>query len=68
MRFRYDSEREEFERDPAGKLVPDPDGRPYRNWRPHIKQAGDIWDEIVASARLTGTVTAPELDRSRRAS
>ncbi len=61
MNFRYDRERDAFARDEAGALIPDPDGRPFRNWRPEIESPGDIWDEIVRAARLTGTVTAPEL-------
>ncbi|MFT5050933.1 MAG: Cu(I)/Ag(I) efflux system membrane protein CusA/SilA [Chlamydiales bacterium] len=59
--FRYDEAQAEFARDEAGELIPDHDGRPYRNWRPEITCPSDIWDEIVRAARLTGTVTAPEL-------
>jgi Cu(I)/Ag(I) efflux system membrane protein CusA/SilA len=59
--FRFDEERGEFVRDERGALIPDEDGRPFRNWRPEIRNPSDIWDEIVRAARLTGTVTAPEL-------
>ncbi|HED65099.1 MAG TPA: efflux RND transporter permease subunit [Planctomycetes bacterium] len=61
LTFRYDEDAEEFVRDENGALIPDEDGRPYRNWRPEIRSPQDIWDEIVAAARLTGTVTAPKL-------
>jgi len=61
LTFRYDDERDEYARDPAGELVPDEHGRPYRNWREHIRSPDDIWDEIVAAAKLTGTVSAPRL-------
>ena len=60
-KFRHDSASGEFVRDDAGRLIPDPDGLPYRNWRPEIRSPDDIWNEIVSAARLTGTVTAPEL-------
>ncbi|MGD9387258.1 MAG: efflux RND transporter permease subunit [Gammaproteobacteria bacterium] len=39
----------------------DEDGRPYRQWRDHIRTPQDIWDEIVAAARLPGTTSAPML-------
>ena len=59
--FAYDEGQSEFARDAAGALIPDPDGRPYRNWRPEIESPDDIWNEIVKAARLTGTVTPPAL-------
>lgn len=59
--FAFNEERDEFIRDAWDELIPDEDGRPYRNWRPEINSPTDIWDEIVKAARLTGTVTAPEL-------
>ncbi len=39
----------------------DADGNRVRQWRDHIRSADDIWDEIVAVARLTGTTGAPKL-------
>jgi Cu(I)/Ag(I) efflux system membrane protein CusA/SilA len=59
--FRYDPQRQEFSRDENGELIPDPRGRPYRQWRDHIKSPDDIWKEIVAAAELPGTTTAPKL-------
>ena len=61
LSFEYDEGRGEFVRDDMGELIPDPNGRPFRNWRPEITSPSDIWNEIVKAARLTGTVTAPEL-------
>ncbi|MHC4846246.1 MAG: efflux RND transporter permease subunit, partial [Planctomycetota bacterium] len=59
--FAYDAEAGEYVRDRHGALIPDEDGRPYRNWRDHIHDADDVWDEIVAATSLPGTVTAPRL-------
>jgi Cu(I)/Ag(I) efflux system membrane protein CusA/SilA len=61
LRFRYDDERGEFVRDDNGDLIPDPDGKPYRNWRDKIKSPDDIWDEIVDAAQVLGTTSAPKL-------
>jgi Cu(I)/Ag(I) efflux system membrane protein CusA/SilA len=59
--FRYDHEAGTFARDAAGELIRDPDGRPYRQWREHIRSAEDIWHEIQRVARLPGTTSAPPL-------
>ena len=59
--FRYDEELVDFARDGEGELIPDPDGRPYRQWRDHIQSPDDIWDEIVRAGRLPGTTSAPRL-------
>ncbi|MFT5287960.1 MAG: Cu(I)/Ag(I) efflux system membrane protein CusA/SilA [Planctomycetota bacterium] len=61
LRFAFDDDAEEFLHDAEGALIPDEHGQIFRNWRPHILQPSDIWDEIVSAARLTGTVTAPRL-------
>lgn len=64
-----------FERDDAGRLIEDPDGGPFRQWRrpldpefnpgrepwPGIRGPGDIWDEITEAAQLPGTTSAPRL-------
>ncbi|MFZ5833609.1 MAG: efflux RND transporter permease subunit [Planctomycetota bacterium] len=50
-----------FQRDAHGDLVPDPDGRPFRQWRPEIKSPDDIWNEIELAARVPGTTSAPKL-------
>jgi Cu(I)/Ag(I) efflux system membrane protein CusA/SilA len=61
LRFEYDEEKGEFVRDQNGELIPDDDGRPYRNWRDHIQSPDDIWDEIVKAGKLMGTTSAPKL-------
>jgi len=59
--FRYDPATGEYPRDPNGQLVPDPHGRPYRQWRDHIQSPDDIWKEIIAAADIPGTTSAPKL-------
>ncbi len=61
LRFRYDDKLEEFVRDENGRLIPDDDGRPYRNWREHIHSPDDIWQEILKAGKLVGTTSAPKL-------
>jgi copper/silver efflux system protein len=58
-RFRYDNGH--FLRDERGELIPDPRGRPFRQWRDHIRSPDDIWAEIQAAAELPGTTSAPKL-------
>ena len=61
MRFAYDDEAGDFVRDAGGELVPDDNGRYYRQWRDHIASPDDIWDEIVRVAKLPGVTSAPKL-------
>ncbi len=61
IRFKYDRKAGVFERDAHGELVPDVNGRPFRQWRDHIKTPNDIWDEIVKAGKLPGTTSAPKL-------
>jgi copper/silver efflux system protein len=59
--FRYDRRQGEFVRDDQGELIPDRRGRPYRQWRDHIRSPQDIWNEIAEAAHLPGTTSAPKL-------
>ena len=59
--FRYDDVRDQFDRDGAGNLIEDPDGRPFRLWRPEIKSPKDIWNAIQDKAAVPGVTSAPEL-------
>lgn len=43
------------------ELIPDEDGELFRNWREHIDNPDDIWDEIVKNTRLPGITSAPKL-------
>ncbi len=61
MSFRYDTSKGEFVRDERGELIPDPDGRPFRQWRDAIRTPDDIWKEIVDAAEIPGTTSAPKL-------
>ncbi|MCA9572116.1 MAG: efflux RND transporter permease subunit, partial [Myxococcales bacterium] len=38
-----------------------PDGTRVRQWRDHIRSTDDLWDEIVATARIPGLTSAPLL-------
>jgi Cu(I)/Ag(I) efflux system membrane protein CusA/SilA len=61
VNFQYDENTREFVRDEFHELIPDEHGRPFRQWRDHIKTPDDIWDEIVKAARIEGTTSAPKL-------
>ena len=61
INFRYDRKTDQFVRDENGELIPDPEGRPFRQWREHIKSPDDIWDEIVKAGQIPGTTSAPKL-------
>ena len=61
INFRYDDEKGVYPRDAEGRPIPDPDGRPLRQWRDHIKSPDDIWNEIVQAAKIPGTTSAPRL-------
>ncbi len=61
IRFRYDRANGQFVRDDQGRLIPDPEGRPFRQWRDYIHSPKDIWDEIVKAAEIPGTTSAPRL-------
>jgi Cu(I)/Ag(I) efflux system membrane protein CusA/SilA len=42
-------------------LIEDEDGDYYRNWREHIKNPDDIWDEIINATNIPGVTSAPKL-------
>ena len=64
-----------FLRDEQFHLIPDPDGRPFRLWRPSLDPAlnpgrkawgginrpDDIWDALVRAAKVPGTTSAARL-------
>jgi len=60
MRFKVDGGGD-FLKDDQGELIPDPRGKPYRQWRDHIRTEADIWDELVKAAQIPGTTSAPKL-------
>ncbi len=61
IRFKFNRRKREFERDELGELIQDPHGRPFRQWRDHIRTPNDIWDEIVSAGAIPGTTSAPKL-------
>lgn len=61
LTFRYDLDRQKFARDDAGRLIPDDNGRPFRQWRDEIQSPQDIWDAIVDAAQMPGVTSAPKL-------
>lgn len=61
LRFKFDTRNEHFVFDEIGDLIPDPAGRPYRQWRDHIRSTGDIWMEIEKQISLAGMTGAPKL-------
>ncbi|MDR1959782.1 MAG: efflux RND transporter permease subunit [Planctomycetaceae bacterium] len=46
---------------PADRLIADKHGSYFRQWRPHIKNPDDIWQEIVNVSHLPGLTSAPKL-------
>ena len=60
-RFAYDEETGEHRQDEHGHLIPDPEGRPFRQWREHIRSPDDIWHEITQAADFPGVTGAPKL-------
>jgi len=50
-----------FVLDERGELVEDEGGRPFRQWRPHIRTPDDIWEAIVAAGEIPGVTSAPKL-------
>jgi Cu(I)/Ag(I) efflux system membrane protein CusA/SilA len=61
INYRYDNKKREFIRDANGELIPDPSGRPFRQWRDQIRTPDDIWEEIVKAGKIPGTTSAPKL-------
>ena len=61
LTFRWDEAAGDFVHDARGELVPDPDGHPFRQWRPEIRSPDDIWREIVKAGAVTGATSAPKL-------
>ncbi len=61
INFRYDESPGAFDRDAKGELIPDPDGRPFRQWRDEIQSTDDIWDAIVEAGTIPGSTSAPRL-------
>jgi Cu(I)/Ag(I) efflux system membrane protein CusA/SilA len=50
-----------FRYDQRENLIEDEDGKPFRQWRPHIRTADDIWQEISKVTQMPGVTGAPKL-------
>ncbi|WP_053980110.1 efflux RND transporter permease subunit [Marinagarivorans algicola] len=61
MRFKYDKKNKVFLRDNLGNLIPERSGKPFRQWREHIKTTDDIWQAIAKAGQMTGVTSAPKL-------
>ncbi len=61
VKYRYDEDTERFIRDADGELIPDEDGRVFRQWRDEVESPQDIWDAIVEAADMPGVTSAPKL-------
>ncbi|MBB1140409.1 efflux RND transporter permease subunit [Myroides sp. WP-1] len=46
---------------PRDSLIPDKKGKFFRQWRPEIKSADDIWQQIVNVSHIPGLTSAPKL-------
>jgi len=60
LRFRTD-ENGRYVRDENGELIRDRNGRFFRNWREHIRNSDDIWNEIIKVSNIPGMTSAPKL-------
>lgn len=60
IRFRVD-ENGEYVFDEQGELIPDKKGQYFRQWREHIRNPDDIWNEIVRATKIPGVTSAPKL-------
>lgn len=43
------------------QLIPDVNGKYFRNWRKHITSPNDIWNEIIKVTNIPGVTSAPKL-------
>lgn len=57
----FDPETMEREDLNISQLIPDPDGKYFRQWRDHIQSPDDIWEEIIAASHIPGMTSAPKL-------
>ncbi len=57
----YYDESDGFRLIPKDSLITDSKGKYYRQWRSHIKNADDIWQEIVNVTHMPGLTSAPKL-------
>jgi len=61
LHFAFDADSGTFPLDAQGDLIPDPDGRVFRQWRDSIQTPQDIWEQIKQAATVPGMTTASML-------
>ncbi len=52
---------EDMQKVDVAKLIPDDEGKFFRQWRKEIKSPDDIWNKIVETTKLPGVTSAPKL-------
>ena len=57
----YKYRKDTFRKISKEQLIVDEDGEYFRQWRPKIKKADDIWKEIVKHSKFPGLTSAPKL-------
>jgi len=57
----YKYNEDKFRKITEDELIKDEDGEYFRQWRPKIKKADDIWKEIVKYSKFPGLTSAPKL-------
>jgi len=60
LRYKVDQDGS-FTYDSDENLILDSHGKPFRQWRSHIRNNQDIWDELIKVAQIPGTTSAPKL-------
>lgn len=50
-----------FLRNSNDELIDDSTGKPFRQWREHIRTPQHIWQEVLQAAQLPGVTSAPRL-------
>jgi Cu(I)/Ag(I) efflux system membrane protein CusA/SilA len=60
-RIRFQYENGEYIKTDKGELIPDENGRYFRQWRDEIQSPDDIWNEITKATKLPGVTSAPKL-------
>lgn len=58
---KYDPDLDNWRIVAQDSLMPDANGKFFRQWRPQIQSPDDIWQEIVKVAKLPGMTSAPKL-------
>ncbi|RUA09414.1 MAG: cation transporter, partial [Flavobacteriia bacterium] len=57
----YKYAKDKFKKVDINELTEDEDGEYFRQWRPKIKKADDIWKEILKHSKFPGLTSAPKL-------